>query len=310
MSDAPIIAVLKGGVSPEREVSQSSGDAAAAALSKLFKVEVFDVRERSLPDGLDRERHVAFSTLHGVFGEDGEVQALMEDAGVIFAGCDAASSELTFDKTRTKDVLAKEDLPVLEDLRFHKRSIPVAAQVVDRLGSSLVLKPNRQGSSIGLKFINSESELISALNDLPFDEWLIEPLIVGREVSVGVVGGQSGEIVEIRPKSGKFDYDSKYTKGLTEYIVPAPLSADLSHRIKMISERAYATCGCRDFARVDLMIDSSDRPWILEINTLPGLTETSLLPMSAKAAGLDYENLLRKLVEPAFNRFSNKYSIC
>ena len=310
MSEAPMIAVLKGGISPEREVSLSSGDAAAAALSKLFEVDVFDLQERALPIGLDRERHVAFSTLHGVFGEDGEVQSLMEDAGVIFAGCDAASSELTFDKARTKDVLAEEGLPVLEDFRFHKRSIPAAAHVVDRLGSFLVLKPNRQGSSIGLKFINSETELVSALKCLQFDEWLIEPLIVGREVSVGVVGGQSGEIVEIQPKSGKFDYDSKYTKGLTEYIAPAPLNTQLSNRIKTISEKAYATCGCRDFARVDLMIDSSDCPWILEINTLPGLTETSLLPMSAKAAGLDYENLLRKLVEPAFNRFSNKYSIC
>jgi len=139
---------------------------------------------------------------------------------------------------------------------------------------------------------------------------LIEPLVVGGEVSVGVVDGIAQEIVEIRPKSGKYDYESKYTKGLTEFIVPAPINEALTERIKAIAAKAYAQCGCRDFARVDFMVDSSDRPWILELNTLPGLTETSLLPMSANAAGMNYENLLRKLVEPAFNRFSNKYSIC
>lgn len=310
MSELPTIAVLMGGISHEREVSLKSGDAAAAVLSKFFNVDVFDVEVRALPKGLDRERHVAFNTLHGVFGEDGEVQSLMEDAGVVFAGCDAACSELTFDKARTKDVLSKAGLPVLEDVRFDRRNLPDATQVVDRLGSSLVLKPNRQGSSIGLKFINSESELVHALKELSFEEWLIEPLVVGREISVGVVGSQVGEIVEIQPKSGKYDYDSKYTKGLTEFTAPAVLNAELSDQIKVIAERAFVACGCRDFARVDLMIDASDCPWILEINSLPGLTETSLLPMSAKAAGLNYENLLRKLVEPALNRFSNKYSIC
>jgi len=310
MNDTPVVAVLKGGVSPEREVSLVSGEAAAAALSKLFDVEIFDVVEAALPKGLESKRHVVFNTLHGVFGEDGQVQSLLENAGFVYAGCDAASSELTFDKTETKDVLANAGLAVLEDVRFDRRRIPDSKAVVERLGTDLVLKPNRQGSSIGLRFIESEEELRRALEDLVFEDWLIEPLVVGKEVSIGVLNGAACEIVELRPKSGRYDYESKYTKGQTEYLAPAPLDEELSGRIKKMAVEAYTTCDCRDFVRVDLMIDARACPWILEINTLPGLTETSLLPMSAKAMGLNYEKLLRKLVEPAFSRFSKEYSIC
>jgi D-alanine-D-alanine ligase len=168
----------------------------------------------------------------------------------------------------------------------------------------------KQGSSIGLGFANSVEELESLLSNLKFDDWMLETMIVGKELSVGVLDGKATEIVEIRPKSGQYDYASKYTKGLTEFVVPAPLPGELEREIKGIVERTFEACGCRDYARVDLMLSQSDHPFVLEVNTLPGMKETSLLPMSAAAAGINFKALLKKLVEPAFLRFYSKYSVC
>jgi len=220
MDSRPIIAVLKGGVSPEREVSLKSGEAAAEALGRLFRVEVFDVIEEALPIGLGPRRHVAFSTLHGVFGEDGQVQRLMEEAGVVYAGCDSESSHVTFDKARTKDLIANVACPVLDDARFQRDAPPEPEEVVEKLGGKLALKPNRQGSSIGLRLLEGAEALGAAMKDLEFEDWLIEPLVEGREVSVGIVGDAVGEIVEIIPRSGQYDYESKYTKGMTDYRAP------------------------------------------------------------------------------------------
>lgn len=305
----PRIAVLYGGVSREREVSLGSGKAAVSALEKRFDVDVFDIQSYSkLPDGLNRKRHVVFSTLHGSFGEDGQAQRLLDQAGVVFAGCDAESSALTFDKVATKARLRESDLPVADEIVFDGGSIPEARTVVERLGRSVVIKPVAEGSSVGLLFAESEEEIEGAFNQCDQGRWLIEPRIQGVEVTVGVLHGEALGVVEIRPRSGRFDYESKYTKGLTDYIAPAEIDKVLTERIRNLATNAFEACGCRDFARVDFMINSEGQPYVLEINTLPGLKETSLLPMSAALFGYDFDLLLQKLVEPALIRYELVHS--
>jgi D-alanine-D-alanine ligase len=300
---APDIAVLAGGISAEREVSLGSGRACALALARHFPTRLFDVARAALPAGLDPERQVVFSTLHGTFGEDGGMQRLLDAAGIVYAGGDAAASALAMDKMRTKETVAVRGVRVAPGFKFEAAARPSAAAVVARLGEAVVLKPNQEGSSVGLQLLAGEAALAAALAALPPGDWLVERRIVGREFSVGMLGGRALGVVEIRPKSGFYDYASKYTRGLTEYFAPAPLDARLTAAVQAAAETAFAACGCRDYARVDFMMDAAGDFYLLEINTLPGMKETSLLPMSARCAGLDFSALVRELVLPALGRF-------
>jgi len=299
----PIIAVLAGGISAEREVSLGSGKASALALARSFPTQLFELTADALPAGLDPQRHVVFSTLHGTFGEDGGMQRLLDAAGVAYAGCDAASSELTMDKTRTKDAAATRGVRVADAVRFTADTKPTADAVVAKLGESVVVKPNNEGSSVGLSVIGTHAELAAKLAAITTGSWLIERRIIGRELSVGVLGGKAMGVVEIRPKSGVYDFTSKYTKGLTEYFAPAPLDAATTAKVQAAAETAFAACGCRDYARVDFILPADGDAFLLEINTLPGMKETSLLPMSARCAGLDFTGLVGELVKPALLRF-------
>lgn len=299
----PIIAVLAGGTSAERDVSVGSGKASALALARSFPTRLFELTADALPVGLDPRRHVVFSTLHGTFGEDGGMQRLLDAAGVTYAGCDAASSALTMDKTRTKAAAAKRGVRVADAVHFEADQKPAADAVVAQLGENVVVKPNNEGSSVGLSVIASRAALAEKLGSITRGSWLIERRIVGRELSVGVLGGRALGVVEIRPKSGVYDYTSKYTKGLTEYFAPAPLDAATTVRVQAAAEAAFAACGCRDYARVDFILPEQGDAFLLEINTLPGMKETSLLPMSARCAGMDFTGLVRELVRPALLRF-------
>ena len=304
MNSLPEIAVLAGGTSSEREVSLGSGLASAAALARSFPTRLFDITAGALPGGLDPRRQVVFSTLHGGFGEDGSMQRLLDAAGVVYAGCDAASSALTMDKTRTKNAAAARGVPIGPGVVFDAKAAPTADELVAKLGEQVVLKPNDQGSSVGLTINTGRAELAAALARLTPGAWLAERRLLGRELSVGVLRGAAMGVVEIRPKSGVYDYASKYTKGATEYFAPAPLAADTTLNVQRAAESAFAACGCRDYARVDFILVGSAELYLLEINTLPGMKETSLLPMSARCAGLDFTALARELVLPALQRFS------
>lgn len=299
----PIIAVLAGGVSAEREVSLGSGRACAIALSRSFPTRCIEVQAAALPVDLDRSKMVVFSTLHGTFGEDGGMQQLLDAAGIHYAGCDAASSALTMNKALTKAAAAKVGVTGAKQILFTAEQKPAAAAVVAALGTSLVLKPNAEGSSVGLSLIASEGDLAAALAKITAGAWLIEQRIIGRELSIGVLNGQAMGVVEIRPKSGVYDYSSKYTKGLTEYFAPAPLDEVTTRQAQRAAEQAFAACACRDYARVDFILSADGALYLLEINTLPGMKETSLLPMSAQCVGLDFTALVRELVMPAVRRF-------
>ena len=299
----PIIAVFAGGISAEREVSLGSGRASAIALARSFPTQLFELSADALPEGLDPKRYVVFSTLHGTFGEDGGMQRLLDAAGVTYAGCDAASSARTMDKSLTKDAAAAKGVRVADAIHFVAAAKPTAETVVAKLGESVVVKPNNEGSSVGLSVIANRAELVEKLATITAGSWLIERRIFGRELSVGVIGGKAMGIVEIRPKSGVYDFISKYTKGMTEYFSPAPLDAGTTAKVQAAAETAFAACGCRDYARVDFILPDEGDAFLLEINTLPGMKETSLLPMSARSAGLDFTGLVRELVRPALLRF-------
>ncbi|MEO6246616.1 MAG: D-alanine--D-alanine ligase [Opitutaceae bacterium] len=299
----PIIAVFAGGTSAEREVSLGSGRASALALARSFPTRLFEVNAAAIPAGVDPARHVVFSTLHGTFGEDGGMQRLLDAAGIHYAGCDAASSALTMDKTRTKEAAAARGVRVVPGVTFSAPAKPTADAVVAKLGENVVVKPNSEGSSVGLAVIATRAELATKLESITAGGWLIERRVVGREFSVGVLRGKAMGVVEIRPKSGVYDFTSKYTKGMTEYFAPAPLDPQATAEVQRAAEAAFAGCGCRDYARVDFMLSAQGEFFLLEINTLPGMKETSLLPMSARCIGLDFSALVRALVSPALQRF-------
>ena len=299
----PIIAVLAGGTSAEREVSLGSGRASALALTRSFPTRLFEVNAAEIPAGVDATKHVVFSTLHGTFGEDGGMQRLLDAAGVHYAGCNAASSVLTMDKSRTKEAVAARGVRVVPGVTFSADAKPAPDDVIGRLGENLVVKPNNEGSSVGLALVTSRADLVAKLAAIQSGGWLIEKRIVGRELSIGILRGKAMGVVEIRPKSGVYDFTSKYTKGLTEYFAPAPLEPGLTAAAQHAAETAFAACGCRDYARVDFMLSPAHELYLLEINTLPGMKETSLLPMSARCAGLDFTGLVRELVLPALERF-------
>lgn len=303
MSD-PIIAVFSGGVSGERDVSRRSAAAVASALRERYPVELFDVVSRRIPEGIDPARHVVFPALHGVFGEDGGMQELLEHAGFAFAGGDSRSSRLCMNKAATKAVAADHAVPSASGLLFSTDTLPGPESVVARLGSELVLKPNSEGSSLGLRFTSGEAELEAAFAELVEGEWLIKNRVVGRELTVGILNGKAMGVVEILPRSGRYDYESKYTRGMTEFQFPAVLPSEVTDRIRRDAETVFAACRCRDFARVDFMLTPDERPSFLEINTIPGLTETSLLPKSASCDGYDFPALAEALVAPAVERFA------
>jgi D-alanine-D-alanine ligase len=299
----PVIAVFAGGTSSEREVSVGSGKACAIALARSFTTRLFDVTADALPEGYDPRQQVVFSTLHGTFGEDGGMQKLVEKAGGAHAGSDAASSRLTMDKDLTKKAVSARGVRVAEGMAFDAAAKPSPAEVARRLGTRVVVKPNNEGSSVGLSVVGDMAGLEAALGGISRGRWLVERRIDGRELTVGVLGGSAMGVVEIRPNSGVFDYTSKYTKGLTEYLAPAPIDEAQAAAARAAAEGAFAACGCRDYARVDFMLSSSGELFLLEINTLPGMKETSLLPMSARCAGLDFTALVREMVSPAVERF-------
>ena len=303
MAKRESIVVLYGGVGSEREVSLVSGEAIAKALSVHFDVELLRLDAEALPESIDGTRSIVFPALHGAFGEDGRLQALLEAAGIEYCGSDAAASRLCMAKDLTKTIARDLGIGVPEAMVFDGADTPLADAVIESLGTSLVIKPTDQGSSVGLYFTEHRSALGVTLSQIHDGKWLIEQRIRGRELTVGVLNGAAMGVVEIVSASGVYDYKAKYTPGSTEYRYPAELKPEVEARIKADAEALFAACGCRDFARIDFLLDGAES-YFLEINTLPGLTATSLLPKSASCVGLDFESLGRDLVSPAIARLN------
>lgn len=300
MSDVRI-QVFCGGVGPERAVSLQSGAAVAGVLSARYDVVLSQLDAAELPAGLDRGSDVVFPALHGAFGEDGGLQALLEAEGIAFCGSASRASRLCMDKWQTKSVAREAGVAVPEGEVFSGEAVPLADDLMDRLGTSLVLKPVDSGSSDGLCFTGHRSELGVALSQIHSGSWLAERRIEGRELTVGLLEGKAMGVVEILSESGVYDYAAKYTAGTTRYVHPAEIGEELTRRIQSEAERIFSACGCRDFARVDFLLEGQT-PYFLEVNTLPGLTESSLLPKSAACAGHDFSSLVESMLAGGLRR--------
>jgi D-alanine-D-alanine ligase len=290
------ITVMLGGSSEEREVSLRTGVAVARALRTLGHT-VLELDPQGDDWSLPAETDVVFLALHGTFGEDGTVQRRLDELGVPYTGCDEEASRVAFDKILTKQRCLEADIPTPRylELRDPDSAWPETWQ------PPVVLKPVRQGSSVGLEFVNRIEDWPRALAEAFRHDHrvLLEERITGQETTVGILDGRPLPVVEIRPRQGGYDYRNKYTVGATEYLCPAPLSPDATREVQQAALAAFRAIGGRDYARVDVMVDEAARPWVLEVNTLPGMTETSLLPKAAAAAGLSYSDLCQRMIELA-----------
>jgi D-alanine-D-alanine ligase len=294
------IVVMLGGPSAEREISLRSGAGVVKALRSLGHT-VIEIDPKTpdwvLPPKMDV---VCLAPLHGTYGEDGQVQAQLEKLGALYTGCDSKASRLAFDKVVTKQKCIKLGIPTSKFVVVNSSQ----ASLPESLKLPLVIKPVRQGSSVGLRFVERSDDWKGALAAaLKFDsEVLVEEKIIGRETTVGILDNKPLPIVEVRPKIGSYDYKNKYTAGATEYFCPADFDATTTKKIQDAAVGTFRAIGGRDYARVDIMVRSNGEPVVLEVNTLPGMTETSLLPKAAAAAGLSYEQLCQCMIDLALKR--------
>ena len=294
------IAVLAGGPSSEREISLRSGRAVHNALLQegidAFFVDVGD----NIYDIIKSEKMDAvFLALHGKFGEDGTIQKMLDSAGIRYTGSGVQASRLALDKIASKDVFVKNGIPtpkyvIAEKGRFDTESL-------SSIKMPVVVKPQFEGSSIGLSVVKDISAMEEALAGA-FEygpRALLEEYITGRELTVGMLNDEPLPVIEIVPRLRVYDYKAKYTDPDTRYLVPAPITEDETKLAQSLGKRAHTALGCRSFSRTDMMMDGSGNIFVLEVNTIPGMTERSLLPKAAGAIGVHFNKLCVKLIEDA-----------
>ncbi|MFO8058986.1 MAG: D-alanine--D-alanine ligase [bacterium] len=298
-----IIGVVMGGESAEREISLKSGSEVAKALSSRG----YDVREVVVDAGVTDQLRiagidVAFLALHGGWGEDGRVQALCEMLKIPYTGSGVLASALAMNKAQAKSIFVQNRIPTPAYCPALSREF-----VFETMGFKppLVLKPTMQGSTVGVSIIRKEREFEEALSHAKeYDETpMVEEYVPGKEMTVGVLSGEPLGVVEIVPRSGFYDYSSKYTEGASEYIASPEMPAGLAETMRDLAGKAYEALGCRGGARVDFRLDEeTGEPWVLELNTIPGMTRLSLLPRSAEVLGIGFEDLCEKMLEDAVSR--------
>ena len=303
------IVVLQGGNSPEREISLTSAKAVADELRHLGH-KVTDLDPEDYPDLGEMLVHLkqiapdlVFNALHGGYGENGEIQALLELTGFKFTGSAAKACVLTMDKYVCKLVVREEGIPVPDSVLMRYDMLadyndPNDYQgFIDRLNLPLIVKPVDAGSSVGISLVQDIGQLKPAVVDAfrYCSSVLLEQYIPGRELTVTVLDGKALPIVEIKPLDGWYDFQNKYNKGRTEYVVPAVLDTASSELMQLYAERIFKAVGCSAYARVDFRYDGN-KAWFLEVNTLPGMTSLSLTPMAARAAGMTFGDLLSNLI--------------
>ena len=305
MKSLKAIIVLYGGFGNEREVSIKSGEQVINALKLNHSVEAICLEDRIIPDWIQPDSHIVFPMIHGAFGEDGELQNILFEKGIEFLGSDADSSALCMDKSIAKERVEALGVKTAESLSFDGNTIPLADDVIKKLGSSLVLKPRDSGSSYGLSIIENRSSMGVALSKINSGNWLVERRLKGRELTIGLLDGKALEVVEIKYSKECYDYDTKYLSDSTEYLCPAELPKEITKRIKSEAEAIYTSCGCRDFARIDFILEG-ETPYFLEVNTIPGMTPQSLLPKSALAKGIDFNTLIETMLSFGIKRFNQR----
>ena len=332
------IAVLLGGVSEEREVSKSSGKSVYEALENSdYKVKLIDpaygAKQPDEPEsfftennfsGISTENYIscinsdlfndvdlAFIALHGKWGEDGIIQSLLELKNIAYTGAGVLSSSLSMDKSMSKVMFRHFDVKTPKWFLVEKESLNfenIKSKIEKFFGFPCIIKPNDQGSTIGLSICRGNFEVSRAIETaLKFsDKVLVEEYIKGREMAVGVLEQQALPIVEIKPKHLIYDYECKYTDGMSEYIVPAEIPENITNHLNHQALLAFNSLGCKSLGRVDFILDKDNNTYCLEVNTLPGLTSHSLLPKGAAAEGIEFPELIDRIIK---NRLDEKKRI-
>lgn len=296
------IGVLSGGASSERKISLKSGKAVNLALKRAGFPTLFI--DPKYPEQMNRNLRrvdIAFIALHGKGGEDGTIQSLLEKQGIPYIGSDTKGSRRAFDKVVAKKIFLKKGIPTPPSTVVNARNWKSR---LSKFPMPAFVKPLREGSSIGAFAIEDLSQNAENLKRAVrrYETLLVERQILGREFTVGVLGTNALPVIELKPKNAFYDYRAKYTKGMTEYVVPARIPAALTRKMQKLAVRAHQALGLRDFSRTDFMVDEKNRPYALEVNSIPGFTELSLLPKAARAKGISFEDLCTRLVSWAYER--------
>jgi len=306
------VLVLMGGTSEEREVSLRSGKAVLDALLSLgYDARAIDYNSFRISEIIDYNADVVFIALHGKNGEDGTVQGLLESLGLNYTGSGVATSVLCIDKVLSKKILSYEGIPspgfkILSQQDLQDPDAMLAG-LRQNIGIPMVVKAATQGSSIGTFIVRREDDIIKAIKTA-FNysaEVLVEEFIDGQELTVALIGNNEPQvlpIIEITSSNEFYDYESKYTQGKCEHIIPARIGEDTRQEIARISRQVYQLMGCQGFSRIDFMLDKNARPYVLEINTIPGMTEMSLVPDAARAAGISFEDLVERIIRLALEK--------
>ncbi|AGB41701.1 D-alanine--D-alanine ligase [Halobacteroides halobius DSM 5150] len=313
MLEDKTIAVIRGGKSKEREVSLKTGKAILAALKKQgFQTIDLDPANDDLYQALSAEKiDVAFIALHGRFGEDGTIQGLLELKGIPYTGSGVLASSLAMDKVTSKRLFKQIEVTTPQFISVSKKDFKeedeqLKSDIRKELKLPVVIKPALEGSSIGLSIVEEEEKLIDSIeNAFKYDrEVLIEEYIPGREITVGLLGDEDPmvlPIIEIMPQEGVYDFEAKYTKGMTKFDVPANLNEQVYNQAQQLALQAHQVLKCSGVSRVDLRVTPQGKPYVLEVNTIPGMTETSLLPQAAAAIGIDFQELVVRILKLALN---------
>ncbi|EAX46432.1 D-alanine--D-alanine ligase [Thermosinus carboxydivorans Nor1] len=299
------IGVLMGGPSTEREVSLNTGKAILGALrEKGYDAVGIDLDPPRFLEQL-RENGVTFvfNAIHGKFGEDGALQGALDLLGIPYTGSGVLASALAMDKSISKRLFQAAGIPTPRAEIYTKADAKrnLVAEIMQKFPIPLVVKAAAQGSSIGVVIVEEESQVQAAVVEAfrYSDCIVVENFIKGKELTVAILGGEPLEvlpIIEIVPHSGRYDYHSKYTKGTTDYIIPARIDDNAAERVRQVAVAAFNLLGCRGVARVDIMLDDDNNPYVLEVNTIPGMTATSLVPKAAAAAGISFADLCERIL--------------
>lgn len=299
------IGVIMGGWSSEREVSLLSGQRVLSSLkSQGFQAVGIDINRNFVTQIKDAKIDLAFVILHGRPGEDGSIQGYLEMLGIPYTGSGVTASAICMDKVFTKELFRRWGIPTPDDVVIGAEEpiAPILAEAEKRFGYPMIAKPRSEGSSVGIELLEGKRGAAERCERVRrgFGDILLEQFIPGMVATVGILVNETLPILELVPKRQKFyDYEAKYTRGETDFIVPARLDAKVEQQIREMAMRAFRRVGCKGFARIDLVVKNGKQPYFLEINTLPGLTDISDLPAEAEAAGISYDELIFRILADA-----------
>lgn len=296
------VAVLFGGTSAEREVSLKSGNAVLKALvAKGVDAHAIDTKYYSITQLKNDGFTKAFIALHGRGGEDGVTQAILTYQNIPYTGSDVLSSALTMDKLKTKQIWQACNLPIANYIMVDKNHAYSISEIVNQLGLPLFVKPSHEGSSVGMSRVNETKELQQALEHaFQYDNSvMVESFLAGAEYTVAIVGDEVLPSIRIKPSTSFYDYNAKYLSDETQYFCPSGLDEEQEAALRSLALKAYQAVGCRGWGRVDVMFDDIGNPYLLEVNTAPGMTNHSLVPMAAKQHGWSFDDLVYRILSLA-----------